>query len=184
MALSNSFGAAAPAFTQSDVEALVAEVDRDPSNMDKVYKFGNALYGQVPFPDGLFKAAKNEMLRRYAEVHMPRAISEEAAAQDNSWARSDGGWTTEDGEDAGVAFARIAQGKRSQMQAAYERFEEIADSNARTLAHVAGEALKAQQQSQVVNDDKNRITAVTAQIGSLTQPVAAPKVAKFRPRGA
>lgn len=186
MALSSAFGAAA--YTQADVENLIGEIDRDPANMDKIYKFGNSLYGQVPFPAALFRAAKDEMLRRYREIHIPLAIGDEAAARHIFLSSRDPDrWVTEDGEDGELA---LAWGRRSRIEAACEQFNQIADSNASTMAHVAGEAMKADRErnerqemlAQAATGGKNNIAALVVQAGKLEQPVAAPKVAKFKPR--
>jgi hypothetical protein len=187
VALSNSFGAAT--YTLTDVENLISGIDRDPENMDKVYKFGNALYGQVPFPAALFTAAKNEMLRRYSQIHIPQAASDEAAARRAMWSNHDPNRAvTEDGEDFEVT---ITQGRHSRILYAYERFEGIADSNAATMAHVASETMKAdrerkerqqaQQEAQSGAEGGN-IAAATVQAGKLTKPVTAPRVARFKPR--
>lgn len=199
MSLGSALKASGP-FTTQDVENLIGTLDRDPANTDEMYKFGNTLYGQVPFPAKLFMAARKEMLRRYAEVHVPQAHSNAYAAENRVSFHPD-----RDGNmiKYGEQEAADARAKLSEMEYAQKRFGEIADSNAATMARVAQEAADAQQllnkwsqQSEQLlaevkqqvetikrqQADQVRITGVVGQIGILNQPVAAPKVAKFKAR--
>lgn len=197
MSLAAAFKTSTP-FTAQDVEKLVEALDRDPTNSDLMFTFGKSMYGQVPFNAKLFMAAKNEMLRRYADVHLPQAqIDAYAAEHSVYYTEGRGGETVKHGEKE-LTDARV---KLSEMENAKNRFGEIADSNAATMAHVAFEAQKAErerkerqamlahqaaeaerQHVQAMVDNKNRITAVAVQTGKLNQPVTAPKVAKFKQR--
>lgn len=197
MSLAAAFKTSAP-FTTQDVEKLVEALDSDPTNSDLMFTFGKSMYGQVPFNAKLFIAAKNEMLRRYDLVHIPQAQMTAAAAEHGVYhAEGRDGQMVRYGEEE-LADARA---KLANMEHAKNRFGEIADSNAATMAHVAGEAQKAErerkerqamlaqqaaeaerQHVQAMVDDKNRIVAVTVQTGRLNQPVTAPKVAKFKQR--
>ena len=198
MALNNQFQTAAATYSQADVDALIGDIDRDPANIDNIFKFGNALYGQVPFPAALFKAAKLEVLRRYSEEYIPQAAADLAAAERMHSRYYDRDGNLVPGDESPIFDARNSL---QQLQTAKEQFIEKADQNQTMLAHVANEEMKARQAReqtriqrekdaadaafntlQALEREATRIKAVTGQIGNLNQPVTAPKVAKFKPR--
>ncbi|MDI1226158.1 MAG: hypothetical protein PSY14_00535 [bacterium] len=174
-----------PASTKDEVDALIAGLDADPSNTDKIFTFGNALYGHVPFRDKLFKAAQSAMLRNYNEIHIPQAASDAAAA-----------------EYAGTAEEAVkARHILEAMYRAKEHFIDQSEQNYYRMGKAAFAARKAEEDRlerqrmlaqraidaerrhvQAMVDDKKRIKGVTVQIGKLNQPVIAPKVATFKQR--
>lgn len=185
MSFKSKFPTLEPAYTKADVDALIAELDADPANTEKMFTFGKSLYGRVPFPAKLFKEAQGEMLYRYDMVHIPQADAQTAAA-------------AYDGRDGDADDARH---RASNMRYAKDRFSGQSDQNASMMGKLAHDArieelnaferqqMWAQQAAEAERQhveqmvaDKNRIVAVTVQIGTLNQPVAAPKVAKFKPR--
>jgi hypothetical protein len=194
LALSNTFTATAQAsYSQSDVEALIADIDSDPANYEAVNKFGNALHGQVPFPAALFKAAEKEMLRRYNEIHIPQAVSRAYAAdyegrkEDAAEAHlhaSDMQRMKEHFIDQATRVAEMVKQSQADWRKLLAQQAAGAEQELRELARQrAQQAAEAeQQQLRAVVEHKQRVTAVTVQIGTLNQPVTAPKVAKFKPR--
>lgn len=212
MTLSNSFGAAT--FTKADIEAVIAELDADPANKDKIKSFGITLTGQQPFPFEQFKAAKQEMLRRYDEAHIPSAESEAIVAQ-NPAAReraadmrasrkifdertdeildmaakikADVEKSQREWREALADVERVAKRAFAEMnQYLRDTRIQIVKLEAQIARQGAQEMIaasdKARQIVRHIIEDQNRMIGVITQAGVLTEPVAAPKIAKFKPR--